>query len=204
MIRNLTIGLAIGALLLLGLGVGQYNSLVKDRESVDGAWSQVENVLQRRADLIPNLAETVKGYASHEKEIFVEVADARSRLLGAKGPAAAQAATQGLESALGRLLAIAENYPDLKANQNFLALQDELAGSENRIAVERRRYNDRVRQFNARIRTFPTNLLAATFNFDRQPYFQLQEGAGAVPTINFEANARALPPSPGSGQDDRP
>jgi LemA protein len=174
--------------------------MVKDRGAVDGAWSQVDNVLQRRADLIPNLAETVKGYASHEKEIFVEVADARSRLLGAKGPAAAQAATQGLESALGRLLAIAENYPDLKANQNFLALQDELAGSENRIAVERKRYNDRVRQFNTRIRTFPSNLLANLFKFDRQTYFQLQEGAGAVPTLNFEAKATALPQAPSKGQ----
>ena len=191
--RNLTIGLAIAAVLFVALGVQQYNGLVNDRESVEGAWSQVENVLQRRADLIPNLAETVKRYARHEEQIFTDVADARSRLLGAKGPAQTQAANQGLESTLGRLLAIAENYPDLKANQNFLALQDELAGSENRIAVERKRYNDRVRQFNARIRRFPTNIIAGLFNFDRQTYFEAQEGASSVPQVQFEAKATMKP-----------
>lgn len=201
MIRNLVIGLAIAALVFIGIGVRQYNSLINDREAVVGAWSQVENVLQRRADLIPNMAETVKGYAGHEKQIFTDVANARSRLLGAKGPAETQAANQGLESTLGRLLAIAENYPDLKANQNFLALQDELAGSENRIAVERKRYNDQVRRFNARIRRFPTNILAGLFDFERQTYFEAEEGATSVPKVQFEAKAtRAEPQLPRRGQ----
>jgi LemA protein len=189
--RNIWIGLAVAAGLVILLSIGQYNSLVKDGEAVDGSWSQVENVLQRRADLVPNLVETVKGYAAHEKQIFTDVAEARSRLLGAKGPAATQAANQGFASALGRLLAIAENYPDLKANQNFLALQDELAGSENRIAVERRRYNERVRAFNTRIRRFPTNILANLFAFDRRNYFEATEGAETVPKVEFKAETSA-------------
>ncbi len=195
MIRNIWIGIAAAAAIVVILGVSRYNSLVNEREAVDGSWSQVENVLQRRADLIPNLAETVKGYAAHESQIFTEVADARSRLLAAKGPAEAQSANQGLETALGRLLAIAENYPDLKANQNFLALQDELAGSENRIAVERKRYNDSVRGYNAHIRRFPTNLLASLFSFDRKIYFQADASASEVPKLDFtpETTAKVVP-----------
>lgn len=190
--RNVWIGLAVAAGLIVLLSatcVSQYNTLVKEREAVDGAWAQVENVLQRRADLIPNLVETVKGYAAHEKQIFTDVAEARSRLLSATGPAATQEANRGFESALGRLLAIAERYPDLKANQNFLALQDELAGSENRIAVERKRYNDQVRDFNARIQSFPTSVLAGIFGFDRRTYFEADEGANKVPKVEFKAEA---------------
>src|SRR5258705_455988 len=141
-----------GLLLILVIGgmvlMGTYNTL------------EVQNVLQRRADLIPNLVETVKGYATHEKEVFENVAEARSRLAGATSPREAAAANAGLTSALGRLLAIAENYPTLKANENFIRLQDELAGTENRIATERMRYNDAVRLFNTTIKRFPTKFLA--------------------------------------------
>jgi LemA protein len=178
----------VGLLIVLILGaalVGQYNALVSSNEAVDAAWAQVENVLQRRADLIPNLVETVKGYAAHEKEIFTQVAEARSRLAGAATPAEAAAANAGLSSALGRLLAIAEAYPDLKANQNFIRLQDELAGTENRIAVERKRYNDQVRVFNTSIKRFPTRLLAGMFGFTERDYFEADQSAREVPKVDF-------------------
>jgi LemA protein len=183
--------LAVGGVVLLialvvgGALVGQYNALVTSNEAVDAAWAQVENVLQRRADLIPNLVETVKGYAAHEEEVFTRVADARSRLAGATTPAEAAAANAGLTSALGRLLAIAESYPDLKANQNFLRLQDELAGTENRIAVERMRYNDQVRAFNTAVKRFPTRFLAGLFGFGERDYFEADEGAKEVPKVDF-------------------
>jgi LemA protein len=176
---------AAAAVLLVGTCVGSYNRLVQAEESVDGAWSQVENVLQRRADLIPNLVETVKGYAAHEREIFTEVAEARSRLLGARDPAQVELENARLESALGRLLAIAENYPQLRASENFRALQDELAGSENRIAVERMRYNEAVRGFNARIRRFPTRIIASAAGFDRKTYFEAERGAREVPKVDL-------------------
>jgi LemA protein len=177
---------AAGIAFVLGATcVSRYNRLVGQEEGIDGAWAQVENVLQRRADLVPNLVETVKGYAAHEREVFKEVADARSRLLAAHGPAEAGEANQGLGAALGRLLALSERYPDLKANQNFLNLQDELAGTENRIAVERRRYNEAVRMYNANIRTFPTNLWASMFGFESRQYFEATEGAGKAPSVDF-------------------
>jgi LemA protein len=176
----------VGALVLLvGTCASQYNTLVRSSENVDSAWSQVENVLQRRADLIPNLVSTVKGYASHEREIFTEVANARSRLLAAQTPEQAAEGEQRLDSALGRLLAIAENYPALKADQSFLRLQDELAGTENRIAVERMRYNEAVRSHNTRIRRFPTNLIAGVMGFDAREYFQAEAGAREVPEVDF-------------------
>lgn len=177
---------AAAALLLLGTCAVQYNSLVQRSEGVEGAWSQVENVLQRRADLVPNLVETVKGYAAHEREIFTEVANARARLLGARDPAESEAADRQLQSALGRLLAIAERYPDLKANENFIRLQDELAGTENRIAVERMRYNEAVRDYNTRIRRFPTNLLASATGFDRRDYFEATPQSREPPRVQFE------------------
>jgi LemA protein len=186
--KNIWIGLAAAAgivLLLAMTCVGKYNSLVEQQEGVDGAWAQVENVLQRRADLVPNLVETVKGFAAQEKEIFANVASARSRLLGAKGPAEAAEANQGLGTALGRLLAISERYPDLKSNQNFLRLQDELAGTENRIAVERKRYNEVVKTYNATIRKFPANLMAGVFGFDKKDYFEAEAGAEKAPTVKF-------------------
>ncbi len=182
----IVLAVVIGAVLLVAVvGMGQYNSLVRTRESVDASWAQVENVLQRRADLIPNLVETVRGYASHEREIFTAVADARSRLLGAQDPAEAAEANQGLDSALGRLLAIAENYPQLRASETFTRLQDELAGTENRIAVERRRYNEEVRSYNETVRTFPTNLFAGMFGFESREYFEAEAGAQEVPRVDF-------------------
>jgi LemA protein len=186
--RKMWIGLAVVgglALLLGGTCVSQYNGLVRRREAVDGAWGQVENVLQRRADLIPNLVQTVKGYAAHEHEIFTAVSEARSQLLAARGPAEATAANQRLDSALGRLLAIAEAYPQLRASENFTRLQDELAGTENRIAVERMRYNDSVRAYNAHLRSFPTSLVARTFGFATRDYFQAEEKARDVPQVQF-------------------
>lgn len=180
--------LAVFAVIALILGfslMGRYNTMVTQSETIDASWAQVENVLQRRADLIPNLVETVKGFAAQERGIFEEVAAARSRLLGAGSPQAAAAANAGLTSALGRLLAIAENYPNLKSNENFLRLQDELAGSENRIAVERRRYNDTVREYNTSIKRVPNNMLAGMFGFSEREYFEAEEGAKEVPKVEF-------------------
>jgi LemA protein len=181
----LVVGLGI-LVVLVGTCAFQYNRLVQSSENVDGAWSQVENALQRRADLIPNLVETVKGYAAHEREIFTEVANARARLLAARDPAEAEASERGLQSALGRLLAIAERYPDLKADQTFIRLQDELAGTENRIAVERKRYNDSVREHNTRIRRFPANLVASVSGFDRKGYFEAAPGSREAPRVRFD------------------
>jgi LemA protein len=177
----------VGGLVLLVVlfSVSRYNSLVNQSETVDASWAQVQNVLQRRADLIPNLVETVKGYASHEKEIFESVANARSKLIGAKGPAQASKANGELDSAISRLLMISERYPDLKANQNFTQLQDELAGTENRIAVERKRYNDAVRDYNQSIRRFPNSLFAGMFGFHAKEYFQAEASAKVVPKVKF-------------------
>jgi LemA protein len=180
------VGVVLLVLLVLGGSLaGVYNRLVTQNEQVKNAWAQVQNVLQRRADLIPNLVETVKGYASHEKEIFETVAEARSKLAGATTPREAATANAGLNSALARLLAIAENYPNLKANENFIRLQDELAGTENRIAVERMRYNDAVRAYNTAIKSFPTNLVASVFRFGEREYFEAEEGAKEVPKVKF-------------------
>ena len=186
--RKLWIVLAAVAALLLILGVscvGSYNRLVAADEQVDTQWAQVQNVLQRRADLIPNLVNTVKGYAAHEKEIFTQVADARSRLLAARTPAEAAEANGALDSALGRLLAIAEAYPQLRASENFIRLQDELAGTENRIANERRNYNESVRDFNTRIRRFPTSVMAGMLGFDSKQYFEASADAATPPRVSF-------------------
>jgi LemA protein len=177
--------LLIAGLLAGSLLMSAYNRMVTDREAVDRSWAQVENVLQRRGDLIPNLVETVKGYASHEREIFESVAEARGRLAGAATPREAAAANAGLTSALGRLLAIAENYPDLKANANFIRLQDELAGSENRIATERMRFNEAVRAYNTLIKRFPNNLIAGFFGFGEKEYFEAAAEAREVPKVKF-------------------
>lgn len=181
------IAVVLGIALVIGLvAVGQYNSLVQDREHVDAQWAQVENVLQRRADLIPNLVATVRGFAAQERAVFADVAEARSRLLAAQGPADAAQANQGLDSALGRLLAISERYPELRSNENFVRLQDELAGTENRIAVERMRYNEAVREYNTRIRRFPANFFAGMFGFQQREYFEAQAGAREVPRVDFD------------------
>jgi LemA protein len=194
------IALAILAILLvIGLLVGstfvsRRNQMAVKREAVNAAWSQVDVVLQRRADLIPNLVETVKGYAAQEQAVFGEIARARSALLNAKTPADKIAANQQLDSALGRLLVVVENYPQLKSNENFLRLQDELAGTENRIAVERRRYNETLQDYNTYISLFPNNLIASMSGFARNDaYFKADEGSRQAPKVNFEKKEPAAP-----------
>ena len=172
--------------LLVGYTVSSYNGLVTLRQEVTQKDSDIQTTLQRRADLIPNLVNTVKGYASHEESIMKEVSDARAALVGAKDTGAQLAANDRMTSALNRLLAIAENYPDLKANTNFIQLQDELAGTENRITQARRAYNDAVKTYNTKIQRFPTSLIAGIFNFDAFEYFQANENAQEVPSVNFD------------------
>lgn len=176
----------IGVLVVIGAMLASgYNGLVRMDEEVTGKWAQIETQLQRRSDLIPNLVNTVKGYAAHETEVFKAVSDARAKLAGAQTVAETSEANTELSGALGRLLVVVENYPVLKADQNFRALQDELAGTENRIAVARKDYNDAVKMFNAEIRSFPKNILAGILNFDKRDYFEAEAGAKAAPTVNF-------------------
>ncbi|UCE05381.1 MAG: LemA family protein [bacterium] len=162
-----------------------YNNLVALDEGVNNSWAQVENVLQRRYDLIPNLVETVKGYASHEREVLTEVTKARASVGGAQTPSEIMQTNNQLSNALSRLLLVVERYPDLKANQNFRDLQLELSGTENRIAVERRRYNDTVRTYNQKVRSFPTNILAGMFGFEKRDYFEAPEAAQEAPKVDF-------------------
>lgn len=164
------------------------NGLIDKNEQVQESWAQIDTQLLRRADLIPNLVNTVKGYAKHEKEIFMEVSNARSRLIAAAGPSAKADASSALNSALGRLLAIAENYPALKANNTFIRLQDELAGTENRISVARTRYNTVVKIYNAAIRKFPGNLFAPGMELKEAEYFKVPEGRNVqeAPEVSFE------------------
>jgi LemA protein len=180
--------LALIALIVGGSYVSSRNEMVRKNEAIKQAWAQVDVVLQRRADLIPNLAATVKGYAQQEVKVFGDVASARAALLRARTPADKIAANGQLDGALGRLLAIVENYPDLKSNQNFLALQDELAGTENRIAVERRPYNEAVQDYNTYIGLFPNNIFASWAGFQRNnDYFAASESARQVPKVDFSA-----------------
>jgi LemA protein len=184
-------------LLLLGV-FGQYigvkNTLVAKNEAVKAAWSQVDIVLQRRADLIPNLVETVKGYAQQEQTVFGDIAKARSALLSAGTPSDKIAANQQLDGALGRLLLIVENYPQLKSNENFLRLQDELAGTENRIAVERKRYNDTLQDYNTYIQQFPSSIYAKWAGFKpNDAYFAASEGSRQVPKVNFSPTPAPQP-----------
>jgi len=165
--------------------MGARNSLVRLDEQVKAAWAQVENQLQRRYDLIPNYVETVKGYAKHEKEVFLKVTEARSKVAGAGAISEKIAANNELSSALARLLVVVERYPDLKANVNFIRLQDELAGTENRISVERRRFNEMVRVYNTEIRSFPTNLVAGIFNFEKATFFEVPKEKQEVPKVKF-------------------
>jgi LemA protein len=182
--------LVVLVLLVFGQYVAVRNNLVQKNEAVKSAWSQVDVVLQRRADLIPNLVETVKGYARQEQVVFGQIASARSALLSAKDPADKIAANGQLDGALGRLLAIVENYPQLKSNENFLRLQDELAGTENRIAVERKRYNDTLQDYNTYVQRFPTNLFAARAGFKpNNAYFAATEGSRQVPKVDFSIPA---------------
>ena len=179
---------------------GQYvsvrNNLVSKNEAVKSAWSQVDIVLQRRADLIPNLVETVKGYAKQEQTVFGDIAKARSALLSAGTPQDKIAANGQLDGALGRLLLVVENYPQLKSNENFLRLQDELAGTENRIAVERKRYNDTLQDYNTYVQQFPNNIFAGWAGFKPNPaYFAASEGSREAPKVNFSTPAQAAPQS---------
>ncbi len=183
------------AIALIGWATGVYNSFVRLDEQVRQSWAQVQNQYQRRADLIPNLVEVVKGYASHEKEVFEKVAEARAGvgklevtpevLNNPQAFQRFQEAQGALSSALSRLLAVAENYPQLKANENFLQLQAQLEGTENRIAVERRRFNEVVQGYNISVRTFPTSLLAGMFGFGQKQYFQAEPGAEKAPKVQF-------------------
>jgi len=177
----LVIGILI-AILVISF-IGTYNGLVSRREEVDAAWSQIDVQLQRRYDLIPNLVATVKEYAAHEEEVFASVAEARSKLAGAASISEMAEADAELSSALSRLLAIAEAYPELKANQNFINLQDELAGTENRIATARRDYNQTARSYNTSIRRFPTNIIAGMFGFESVDYFEASEAGRETPDV---------------------
>ncbi|MGB9198090.1 MAG: LemA family protein [Terriglobales bacterium] len=176
--------------LIVLIGFGQYisvkNTLVAKDQAVKAAWSQVDIVLQRRADLIPNLVETVKGYAQQEVTVFGDIAKARSALLSAGSPSEKIAANNQLDGALGRLLLVVENYPQLKSNENFLRLQDELAGTENRIAVERKRYNDTLQDYNTYVLQFPASVFAGFAGFKpNDAYFKAAEGSREVPKVNF-------------------
>jgi LemA protein len=184
--------LALIALMAFGQYVGVRNTLVTKNEAVKSSWSQVDIVLQRRADLIPNLVETVKGYAQQEQTVFGDIAKARSALLSAGTPQQKIAANQQLDGALGRLLVVVENYPQLKSNENFLRLQDELAGTENRIAVERKRYNDTLQDYNTYVQSFPNNLYAGWAGFKpNEAYFAASEGSRVAPKVNFTPAAPA-------------
>ena len=185
MTRRTAARLMVLALAVLPLSGCAYNRFVTQEEAVKAQFAQVQNQLQRRNDLIPNLVETVKGYAQHEVGVFKEIADARSRLLGAQTPEQTIQAANQQTSALGRLLAIVENYPQLKANEQFNRLMDELAGTENRIAVERMRYNERVQEYNTSRRQFPSNLTAALFRFKEYPFFEAPPEARQVPKVTF-------------------
>ncbi len=187
--RNLIIAIAIVVILLLSFYSflkGTYNSFVTLDESVKASWAQVENQLQRRYDLIPNLVETVKGFAAQEKEVFIGVTEARSKVGGATTIPQKIEANNELSGALSRLLVVMERYPDIKSNQNFLRLQDELAGTENRIAVERRRYNETVRTYNVQIRSFPANMFAGAFGFEKATFFEVPEAAKKAPAVSFK------------------
>jgi LemA protein len=193
--------IVIGVLVLIVLiAFGQYvgvrNTLVAKNEAVKSAWSQVDIVLQRRADLIPNLVETVKGYAKQEQTVFGDIARARSALLSPGTPEQKIAANRQLDGALGRLLLIVENYPQLKSNENFMRLQDELAGTENRIAVERKRYNDTLQDFNTYVQQFPHNIFANWAGFKpNNAYFTASEGSREAPKVNFSNPETSAPPA---------
>ncbi|WP_425589413.1 LemA family protein [Peribacillus simplex] len=178
------IGIVVVVLLVI-YGASSYNGLVSASEDVDNKWSQVDNQLKRRADLIPNLVETVKGYASHETEAIKAVSDARSKLAGANSTEDAIDADQELSGALSRLLVVVENYPDLKANENFKGLMDSLEGTENRLTVARKDYNDEVTNYNKMIKRFPKNLMAGVFGFDAKPYFEVTDQEKETPKVDF-------------------
>jgi LemA protein len=190
--------LVIVALLVGSSFISRRNQMAIKREAVNAAWAQVDVVLQRRADLIPNLVETVKGFAQHETEVFTEIAKAREGYMNASTPADKIAANNKLEASLAKVLVLTENYPQLKSNENFLRLQDELAGTENRIAVERRRYNETVQDYNTYISLFPNSFIASMAGFTRNDaYFKTDEGARQAPKVNFNTTpAPSSAPAP--------
>lgn len=186
--KTMLIVLAVIVVLVIALYAffaGNYNKFVKMDVGIKAAWSQVENQLQRRYDLIPNLVETVKGYAKQEKDVLVEVTNARAKVGGAGTVPAKIAANNELTGALSRLMVVVERYPDLKSNQNFMKLQDELAGTENRIAVERMRYNEAVKIYNEAIKSFPANMLASMYGFKEAAFFEAPKDAKAAPKVKF-------------------
>jgi LemA protein len=180
-VLQVTVVAAIAA----GLSGCSYNKFTTQEEAIKAQWGQVQNQLQRRNDLIPNLVETVKGYAQHEQSVFSDIAESRSRLLAAKSPEETIQAANQQTAALGRLLAVVENYPQLRANEQFNRLMDELAGTENRIAVERMRYNERVQEYNTTRRKFPSNVTAKMFGFKEYPYFEAPPASQQAPKVNF-------------------
>lgn len=189
--KTTTVLIAVAVIVLLVIGgigwyIGQRNSLIALDESVNGAWSEVDNQLQRRSDLIPNLVSTVQGFANQEQQVFSDIAESRARLAGAQTVSETAESYEQMESALSRLLVVVEAYPELRSNQNFLRLQDELAGTENRVAVARQRYNSTVQTHNTRIRMFPASLLAGGLGMSAREYFEVDEGARAVPEVNFD------------------
>ena len=195
----------LGVIVLLATVFGEMyvnrrNEMVRKNETIKATWSQVDVVLQRRADLIPNLVETVKGFAAQEQTVFGDIANARAALLGARSPAERIAASNQLDGALGRLLLVVENYPQLKSNENFLRLQDELAGTENRIAVERRRYNEVLQDYNTYIGLFPNNLFASWAGFQRnEAYFQAPPASKQAPKVEFPGPAKRSSSRVGEG-----
>lgn len=201
----IVVWILLGLIVILGIGaVVSYNRFVSQRQLIKDAWANIDTELRRRYDLIPNLVETVKGYASHEREVFEEVTRARASAAGATGSPAAQAAAEGpFMAALGKLFAVAEAYPDLKANQNFLALQTELSNTEDRLQTSRRFYNANVREFNTRVQAFPSSLIAGMFHFELAEFFEIPESIreAGPPQVSFAAGseapaAPAAPPAP--------
>lgn len=180
----------IVAIIVIAVAIfsGSYNKFVTAEETVDQAYSQIETQLQRRVDLIPNLVNTVKGFAKQEKEVIGQVTEARSKLAGANGPEDQAAADSELSGALSRLLVVVENYPELKSNENYRQLMDELAGTENRLAVARKDYNDEVASYNKQVKRFPGKLVASIFGFDKKEYFKAEAGAESAPDVDFGAD----------------
>src|SRR6266545_4402176 len=184
--RRTAVQLVAVALAALPLTGCSYNKFVGQEEAIKAQWAQVESQLQRRNDLIPNLVETTKGFAQHEESVYKDIADARAKLLAAKSPEETIAAANQQTSALGRLLAVVENYPNLKANEQFNRMMDELAGTENRLAIERMRYNERIQEYNTTRRRFPSNMTAKVFGFKEYPYYAAPPSSQAVPRVDFK------------------
>lgn len=177
--------LAFIVLIIVVWFIGTYNSLVSADQSANEKWSQVENQYQRRADLIPNLVETVKGYAAHESKVFIEVAEARSQWASAKTQGEKIKAAEGMDSALSRLMVVVESYPQLKASENFVTLQAQLEGTENRVTVARMDYNTAVREYNVKIKTIPTSIVAGIYGYNDKPFFEAEKGSEKAPKVNF-------------------